>query len=347
MEGIIYLIQPAELLNTDRYKIGMSNKRGLDRVKKGYKKGTKWISINEVDNPSDVEKTMKKIFTEKFTLIAGKEYFEGKIKDIYYEYSLIILKHISNNKSNVIIDKTINFKTTNKSANIIQKWWIKLMLKYYNNIYTVSSEFDTFTDEVWNRYNKLLYKYEYDEIIDTYEKYIKYLKYRKGDHVDDIIIINKVNKIGFIKFSNKNYYYIFGDNIDESLYGWINANKYDHFIFNNKLKKCKFCINELIEDIVKKCYKRNIKFYKNKTYEYILSGINGQLYEYNYNTKKLSNIDLKENEILIEYQKISIINYNNDLILTIDDKILSYYKKEQVSIDKKIYHIEKFRNLNF
>jgi hypothetical protein len=35
-KGIIYLIQPAELIGTNRYKIGMSNKLNLDRCKTGY-----------------------------------------------------------------------------------------------------------------------------------------------------------------------------------------------------------------------------------------------------------------------------------------------------------------------
>mgnify|MGYP006090550431 CR=1 FL=1 len=43
MEGIIYLIQPAELVGTNRYKIGCSKKPNLDRVKKGYKKGTRYL----------------------------------------------------------------------------------------------------------------------------------------------------------------------------------------------------------------------------------------------------------------------------------------------------------------
>ena len=37
--GIIYLIQPKELLKTCRYKIGCSKKHSLDRCKNGYKSG--------------------------------------------------------------------------------------------------------------------------------------------------------------------------------------------------------------------------------------------------------------------------------------------------------------------
>ena len=38
--GIIYLLQPAELVGTDRFKFGCSTNNNLDRCKNGYKKGT-------------------------------------------------------------------------------------------------------------------------------------------------------------------------------------------------------------------------------------------------------------------------------------------------------------------
>ncbi len=37
-KGIIYLIQPCELVGTSRYKIGCSRNPNLDRCKNGYKK---------------------------------------------------------------------------------------------------------------------------------------------------------------------------------------------------------------------------------------------------------------------------------------------------------------------
>jgi hypothetical protein len=76
-KGIIYLIQPAELFDTQRYKIGCSKNTELERVKKGYKKGTRYILIMKCHDPYVVENNIKKIFNEKFKLIAGCEYFEG------------------------------------------------------------------------------------------------------------------------------------------------------------------------------------------------------------------------------------------------------------------------------
>jgi hypothetical protein len=52
--GMIYLVQPAELLETDRYKIGCSSKNNLDRIK-SYKKGTRYIHISECNEPYKLE----------------------------------------------------------------------------------------------------------------------------------------------------------------------------------------------------------------------------------------------------------------------------------------------------
>ena len=79
---MIYLVQPCELVDTKRYKIGMSSKKTLDRVNKGYRKGTRYLNIQEVKNPLSVENKLKEIFNKKYKLIAGKEYFEGDEEDM-------------------------------------------------------------------------------------------------------------------------------------------------------------------------------------------------------------------------------------------------------------------------
>jgi hypothetical protein len=88
IKGIIYLIQPAELVGTRRYKIGCSSKTTLDRCKNGYKKGSRFLNIMECCDPFGLEKRIKEAFGTQFTLVAGKEYFEGdeeEIKRVFYE----------------------------------------------------------------------------------------------------------------------------------------------------------------------------------------------------------------------------------------------------------------------
>ncbi len=78
--GIIYLVQPAELVGTSRFKVGMSKSPTLERVKKGYRNGTRYLHIMEIkgiDHLQFMESDIKKIFNKEFKLIAGTEYFEG------------------------------------------------------------------------------------------------------------------------------------------------------------------------------------------------------------------------------------------------------------------------------
>jgi len=94
--SIVYFIQPAELLGTDRYKIGKSNCNNIARVKKGYKKGTRYIYIMECQNNGELEKKLIQAFKTNFELVAGAEYFSGnelKMKNLFME---IYHNHITN-----------------------------------------------------------------------------------------------------------------------------------------------------------------------------------------------------------------------------------------------------------
>jgi hypothetical protein len=91
--GIIYLIQPSELIGTNRFKIGMSNNSDLIRCKTGYKKGSKYIFITECNEPCILERLIIKIFKDKFKLICGKEYFEGNEKDMFDTLYKIVTKY--------------------------------------------------------------------------------------------------------------------------------------------------------------------------------------------------------------------------------------------------------------
>lgn len=86
MAGIIYLVQPAELLGTDRYKVGCSGSNTLKRCSRGYKVGTRYLIIMECEHPYYVEKQLKRVFTDKFRICAGKEYFSGNEKEMIYSF---------------------------------------------------------------------------------------------------------------------------------------------------------------------------------------------------------------------------------------------------------------------
>jgi hypothetical protein len=99
--GIIYFIQPSELVGTNRYKIGCSNSSKLDRPYYGYKKGTRYISINECVHPFILEKKIKDQFNKSFKLISGSEYFEGDEQLMKNTFIQILEKHAKTN-NNVI-----------------------------------------------------------------------------------------------------------------------------------------------------------------------------------------------------------------------------------------------------
>ena len=77
MFGIIYLIQPCELVKTNRYKIGISFINDLKRCN-SYKKGTRYLSIMEVKNPLILENNIKIEFNKVFKCIAGKDYIQWR-----------------------------------------------------------------------------------------------------------------------------------------------------------------------------------------------------------------------------------------------------------------------------
>ena len=81
--GIVYLVQPAELVGTNRYKIGCSaDSESLKRIVNGYKKGTRYLHICDCVDHVDAEKQLICVFKTKFSLIAGHEYFQGDEIDI-------------------------------------------------------------------------------------------------------------------------------------------------------------------------------------------------------------------------------------------------------------------------
>lgn len=106
--GIIYLIQPAELVGTQRFKIGCSSKNTLDRIK-SYRKGTRYLYICECENPFKLEKIIKESFNNKFILIAGREFFEGNEQEMCKLFSEILCE----NKNHLLIQKKNECNTSN------------------------------------------------------------------------------------------------------------------------------------------------------------------------------------------------------------------------------------------
>lgn len=97
--GYIYLLQPAELVGTNRYKIGISSKDNLNRLK-SYGNGTRYIFFMECLEFLYIENKLKVAFNKSdcIKLIKGKEYFEGDECNIIKIFMTVMwdtkLKHI-------------------------------------------------------------------------------------------------------------------------------------------------------------------------------------------------------------------------------------------------------------
>ena len=79
--GMLYLVQPANLLNTFTYKIGMSKNLTMSRIN-SYGAKTKIHRVASVDDVVETEKKLIAEFEENFKLHKGKEYFTGDLKEM-------------------------------------------------------------------------------------------------------------------------------------------------------------------------------------------------------------------------------------------------------------------------
>ena len=76
INGFVYLVQPVNLIGTNRFKIGCSEKLNLSRLE-AYLNDVVIICVFGVQSPRDVEKNIKNVFNVKYKLCAGKEWYEG------------------------------------------------------------------------------------------------------------------------------------------------------------------------------------------------------------------------------------------------------------------------------
>ena len=89
-KGFVYLIQPAELIGTSRYKIGYSRNNDLYKFRKEYKKGSRFLDIYESEYSPSLVREIRQNFNNKFKLVAGRTYYEGNETEIKNNFNTII-----------------------------------------------------------------------------------------------------------------------------------------------------------------------------------------------------------------------------------------------------------------
>lgn len=190
-EGIVYLIQPSELVGTERYKLGCSGKSCTQRLC-AYKKGTRVLCVNLVKKPFFVEKKLKESFLQEFDVVAGNEYFitidERKmylkfheIVGRYFDAEEISFESEEPTTTNSVVRTTIESDSDSdfyveSSSDSESESVSSIIKRYYNSS-------DSSSDSESDCYCKITYKSQdqeeherlltmLSEIVKTYNKYV-------------------------------------------------------------------------------------------------------------------------------------------------------------------------------
>ena len=138
-KGLLYLIQPAELVGTQRYKIGYSKNNDINKFRKDYKKGSRFLDIYEYDRSSLLVREIRNNFNNKFKLVAGRTYYEGNENDIKKNFNAIInnYSYANNiNSRNLIASTSTNNRNliTSNISNTSNKYSALANYSYMQNI---------------------------------------------------------------------------------------------------------------------------------------------------------------------------------------------------------------------
>lgn len=244
-EGMIYLVQPAELVNTPRYKIGCSKESTPERIIKGYRKGTRFICFSLCSEPHKKENILKSKFNEKYKLIAGNEFYEinsseAHLISYFIECFHEIIKHeqkinnVENTKENeldLIYDENI------KMESIIENKLFNISVKR-----VAGDEYEERTSTL--RMNLLYNKY-YNDIRDLLVKCEDWKGHLSvyTNTTDDKKLLNVLNK--FVNI----WCYIYNEQVE-----WVSIISIDNRIYQTCTDKCNICNKYHQINTVKVCY---------------------------------------------------------------------------------------------
>jgi hypothetical protein len=352
MTESVYIIHTREFINSNQnvYKIGRTSQEFIKRAT-SYPKGSILKLQKQVKNSKQIESIIKSCFNKKFKIRKdiGIEYFEGNYNEMEEEFMYICIANDTEEEQN---QTSININDESDNDDI-------------DKIETNHDDDDDDDDD-----------YKQEEIeINTCEEYLKFSKIYK------ITITNKKTKEGFLKFKNHNWRKLYNRNSKdfdednmETLDDFIKTEQnYDDFGYKDsetnavitfsefrnlykgqqndvlhkyKIIDLKYNFENIIEDIINKCYVKPPIYYELKYHEFTFHGKNNDCHESKdviYNTIENTFVDTED------YDKYGIlyvpfrftINYlpvNNDTSI-VETILNSLVKKKQKLIDyKKLYH---------
>jgi len=131
-KGLLYLIQPAELVGTQRYKIGYSKNNDITKFRKDYKKGSRFLDIYEYERAPLLVREIRNNFNNKFKLVAGRTYYEGNETDIKKNFNAIISNY--NNANNINSQNLLTSPNSNYNSNYCNNYQSLSNYSYMQNI---------------------------------------------------------------------------------------------------------------------------------------------------------------------------------------------------------------------
>jgi hypothetical protein len=119
----IYLIQDGGYVNTNVYKVGRTTQNGDTRTLnrfKCYSTNTIQIYVREVntDKVVEIEKNIIKVFTIKYNLEKGVEWFNGNKQQMIADIDIIINKFVGLEQLDTISKASTSSDTIDKSKDI-------------------------------------------------------------------------------------------------------------------------------------------------------------------------------------------------------------------------------------
>ncbi len=283
MSQYIYLLQEREFIKTKEhvYKVGMTKKENYERFNQ-YPKGSVLLFQIICDNCKNIENQVIKLFKQNFKLRKdiGNEYFEGEYKNMID----IIYSTIKNEKEECENDKITKYEEHQEEHEDECE---------EKQIYQIT------TYEEWIKYNRI------SEIIITKKKGEGFLRFKGNvwrefydknrldfdeDYMEDLLGFIENNQFEVMKMVKPNNVLMSWNEMMNAIHNYKNKETneiitWEKFLKLNEIEKedyeylskedeytfidVVYNSNQILQDIIKKCYMKSYDFYKLNYHDYI------------------------------------------------------------------------------
>ncbi len=375
----VYLVQPVEFINTSCYKVGMSSKEDINRLK-SYGRGTEYINYFKCTNYQEAERELINALNDDETVVLfkGREYFCGNKSKILSIFKTVMDKYIEQEinsleeqelDENVVDDST---KNINQNTNQNLDRDIEEKKQFETNRNLIQTENNTFKCNFCEVSCK--FQSEFDRHIKS-KKHINKIsigrhcsgcfkqfttKFNKDRHersCADVITNNNVfvntENIQQLNLPTNRDIYIDVKNMKSYVMGIhdLMSDKFTdclHKLVIHQMKSIDCDIMDFLEEIDKEILKEWTEFnhfhkkecVNSNTTEVCIHNLNNYKLDVHYINKIITNVLLKNKENLVVTHKM----------ITLSGKIKILYKHSECLHDENILktlldkskHVDKF-----